>query len=317
MLIEPGHEELSVVRQCELLELARSSYYYEPVGESAENLHYLRLIDEQYLRTPFYGSRRMRVCLQDQGYAINRKRVQRLMRRMGLEGLAPGPRTSKPAPEHKIYPYLLRELKVTRADQVWATDITYIPMSAGFMYLVAIIDWYSRYVLAWELSNTLDTGFCLEALETALNGRRPEIFNSDQGVQFTSTAFTRRLEKAEVRISMDGRGRVFDNIFVERFWRTLKYEDIYLKDYQSVVELLRGLTEYFEFYNHERPHQALDYRTPAAVYQGVSVCERAPRLSLFPSISVLKMGTTLPFWVEPDFATQSASGAGRQATRPL
>ncbi len=268
-----------MARQCELLDLARSSYYYEPVGESAENLHYLRLIDEQYLRTPFYGSRRMTVCLQDQGYAINRKRVQRLMRRMGLEGLAPGPRTSKPAPEHKIYPYLLRELKVTRADQVWATDITYIPMSAGFMYLVAIIDWYSRYVLAWELSNTLDTGFCLEALETALNGRRPEIFNSDQGVQFTSTAFTRRLEKAQVRISMDGRGRVFDNIFVERFWRTLKYEDIYLKDYQSVVELLQGLANYFEFFNHERPHQGLGYRTPAAVYQGTPVIQGAPRLS--------------------------------------
>ena len=169
------------MRQCELLELARSSYYYEPIGESAENLHYLRLIDEQYLRTPFYGSRQMTVCLQSQGYAINRKRVQRLMRRMGLEGLAPGPRTSQPGPEHKIYPYLLRDLEITRPDQVWATDITYVPMPVGFMYLVAIIDWYSRYVLAWELSNMLDTGFCLEALETALDGRRPEIFNSDQG----------------------------------------------------------------------------------------------------------------------------------------
>ncbi len=279
LLIEPGHEELNVVRQCELLDLARSSYYYEPMGESAENLHYMRLIDQQYLRTPFYGSRRMTVCLQSQGYAINRKRVQRLMRRMGLEGLAPGPRTSQPAPEHKIYPYLLRDLQITRPDQVWTTDITYIPMSAGFMYLIAILDWYSRYVLAWELSNTLDTGFCLEALETALNGRRPEIFNSDQGVQFTSAAFTQRLEKAEVRISMDGRGRVFDNIFVERLWRTLKYEDIYLKDYQSVVELLQGLNNYFELYNHERPHQGLGYQTPAAVYQGVTGIQRAPRLS--------------------------------------
>lgn len=268
------------MRQCELLDLARSSYYYEPVGESAENLHYMRLIDEQYLRTPFYGSRRMTICLQKQGYTINRKRVQRLMRRMGLEGLAPGPRTTHPAPEHKIYPYLLRDLEIARPDQVWATDITYVPMPAGFMYLMAIMDWYSRYVLAWELSNTLDTGFCLEALETALSGRRPEIFNSDQGVQFTSTAFTRRLNEAEVRISMDGRGRVFDNIFVERLWRTLKYEDIYLKDYQSVVELLQGVTEYFEFYNHERPHQGLGYQTPAAVYQeGVSVIQRAPRLS--------------------------------------
>ncbi len=267
------------MRQCELLELARRSYYYEPVGERAENRHYMRLIDEQYLRTPFYGSRRMTVCLQKQGYSINRKRVQRLMRRMGLEGLAPGPGTSHPAPEHKIYPYLLRDLEIARADQVWATDITYVPMPAGFMYLVAIMDWYSRYVLAWELSNTLDTGFCLEALEAALSERRPEIFNSDQGVPFTSAAFTRRLEQAEVRISMDGRGRVFDNIFVERLWRTLKYEDIYLKDYQSVVELLQGLTEYFKFYNNERPHQGLGYRTPAAVYQANPVIERASRLS--------------------------------------
>ncbi len=201
------------------------------------------------------------------------------MRRMGLEGLAPGPRTSRPAPEHKIYPYLLRDLKITRPNQVWATDITYVPMPAGFMYLVAIMDWYSRYVLAWELSNTLDTGFCLEALETALTGRRPEIFNSDQGVQFTSTAFTRRLQEAEVRISMDGRGRVFDNIFVERLWRTLKYEDIYLKDYQSVVELLQGLDDYFKLYNYERPHQGLGYQTPATVYQGVPGIQRAPRLS--------------------------------------
>ncbi len=267
------------MRQCELLELARSSYYYEPAGESAENLHYMRRIDEQYLRTPFYGSRRMTVHLQQQGYAVNRKRVLRLMRRMGLEGLAPGPNTSRPAPEHRVYPYLLRDLEIARPDQVWATDITYVPMPTGFMYLVAILDWYSRYVLAWELSNTLDTGFCLEALERALSGRRPDIFNSDQGVQFTSAAFTQRLDEARVRISMDGRGRVFDNIFVERLWRTLKYEDIYLKDYQSVAELLRGLADYFEFYNHERPHQALDYRTPAAVYQGMSVHERAPRLS--------------------------------------
>lgn len=279
MLIEPGHEELSVVRQCELLELARSSYYYEPVAESAQNLHYMRLLDEQYLHRPFYGSRRMTVWLRSQGYPINRKRVQRLMRQMGLEGLAPGPRTSRPGPEHKVYPYLLRNREITQPDQVWASDITYVPMPAGFMYLVAIIDWYSRYVLAWELSNTLDTGFCLEALENALVERRPKIFNSDQGAQYTSTAFTRCLEDAEVDISMDGRGRAFDNIFVERLWRTLKYEEIYLKDYQSVLELLEGLARYFEFYNNERPHQALGYQTPAAVYQGAPVIQRAPNLS--------------------------------------
>lgn len=268
-----------MVRQCELLGLARSSYYYTPVGESEENLAYMRLIDEQYLSTPFYGSRRMTVWLQRQGYAINRKRVQRLMRQMGLEGLAPGPRTSRPAPEHRVYPYLLRELAITHPNQVWATDITYVPMPRGFMYLVAIMDWYSRYVLAWELSNTLDAGFCLEALETALSGCCPEIFNSDQGVQFTSAAFTRRLEEAGVRISMDGRGRAFDNIFIERLWRTLKYEDIYLKDYQSVVELLQGLEAYFTLYNNERPHQGLGYQTPAAVYQGMPTVHGAPRPS--------------------------------------
>ena len=279
MLIEPGHRELSLARQCELLELARSSYYYEPTPESVENLRYLRLIDEQYLRRPFYGSRRMSVWLQSQGYAVNRKRVQRLMRRMGLEGLAPGPRTRRPSPEHKVYPYLLRNLEIARPDQVWCTDITYVPMSAGFMYLVAIMDWYSRYVLAWELSNTLDTAFCLEALEAALADARPQIFNSDQGVQFTSKDFTQRLEDAEVSISMDGRGRAFDNIFIERLWRTLKYEEIYLKAYESVAELIEGLSQYFEFYNNERLHQGLGYQTPAAVYRGAPVIQRAPNLS--------------------------------------
>jgi putative transposase len=217
--------------------------------------------------------------LQTQGYGVNRKRVQRLMRQMGLEGLAPGPRTHRPGPEHTVYPYLLRGLQITQPDQVWCTDITYVPMPAGFMYLVAIMDWYSRYVLAWEVSNTLDVGFCLEALEAALAGGRPEFFNSDQGVQFTSTAFTHRLKEAGVRISMDGRGRVFDNIFVERLWRTIKYEEVYLKDYESGIELLEGLARYFEFYNHERLHQGLDYQTPAAVYQGAPVIQRASRLS--------------------------------------
>jgi len=269
-LIEPAHGELSIVRQCELLGLSRSSYYYQPAQESTENLHYMRLVDEQYLRTPFYGSRRMAVWLTEQGYAVNRKRVQRLMQLMGLEGIAPGPRTSRGHPEHKVYPYLLRELTIERPNQVWGTDITYIPMAVGFMYLVVIMDWFSRYVLSWELSNTLEVAFCVDALETALARQQPEIFNSDQGMQFTSQAFTSRLEAAQVQISMDGRGRTFDNIFVERLWRSLKYEDIYLKDYQSVSELIQGLACYFEFYNGERPHQGLNNRTPAAIYHGTA-----------------------------------------------
>lgn len=264
--IDPTHPQLSIRRQCELIGLCRSSLYYQPAQENAENLELMRLIDEQYLRTPFYGSRRMSEYLNELDHGINRKRIQRLMRKMGLEGLAPGPNTSRKHPEHKIYPYLLRNLKVTYPDQVWSVDITYIPMRLGFMYLVAILDWYSRYVVAWALSNTLDTGFCLENLEEALTRGNPEIFNSDQGVQFTSLAFTSRLEAKGIQISMDGRGRAFDNIFVERLWRTVKYEDIYLKDYATVIELEQGLNRYFRFYNEERPHQALKYHTPAAVY---------------------------------------------------
>lgn len=278
--MEPTHQELSVVRQCELLGLSRSSYYVQPARETAENLHLMRLLDEQYLRTPCYGSRRMTVWLQGQGYAVNRKRVQRLMRQMGLAGVAPGPRTSRPQPQHPIYPYLLRELTIDRPDQVWCSDITYLPLPVGFMYLVVVMDWYSRYVLSWELSNTLEAGFCIDALETALDRRRPEIFNSDQGAQYTSWAFTNRLQDAAVKISMDGRGRVFDNIFVERFWRTLKYEDIYLKDYESVPELLRGVSAYIEFYNEQRPHQALGYLTPGTVYRGDSGgAKQVPSLS--------------------------------------
>ena len=238
----------------------------------------MRLLDEQYLRTPFYGSRRMTVWLPQQGPAVNRKRVQRLMQLMGLAGIAPGPGTSQPHPAHKVYPYLLGQLVIERPDQVWCPDITYVPMPVGFMYLVVIMDWFSRYVLAWELSNTLDVEFCLVALDCTLARRQPEFFNSDQGTQFTSQAFTGRLEQAQVRISMDGRGRTFDNIFVERLWRTVKYEDIYLKDYSSVRELYHGLTGYFEFYNQERPHQGLSNQTPAAVYYGGSD-NRTPRLS--------------------------------------
>jgi putative transposase len=228
----------------------------------------MRLIDEQYTRTPFYGSRRMTAWLRGAGYAVHRQRVVRLMGEMGLEAIFPRPRLSAPGPAAKVYPYLLQGMEINGPNQVWGTDITYIPMQQGFMYLVAIMDWYSRFVLSWELSNPLDVGFCLVALEGALAVGKPHIFNSDQGVQFTSHAFTGRLEEAGVAISMDGRGRVFDNIFVERLWRTVKYEDIYLKEYGTVPELEVGLDHYWWFYNHERPHQALRYQTPAQVYFG-------------------------------------------------
>ena len=265
--VELGHERIRVVRQCELLGLGRSSYYYQPRGESAENLTLLRLLDEQYTRTPFYGVRRMTAVLRDAGYAVNPKRVRRLLRTLGLETLYPRPSTSAANPKHRVYPYLLRGVPVERVDQVWSTDITYIRLRAGFVYLVAVLDWFSRYVLSWRLSNTLEVGFCLEALEAALEQGQPEIFNSDQGAQFTSVGFTGRLEAAGVRISMDGRGRALDNVFVERLWRTVKYEEVYLKEYASMGEAQLGLGTYFSFYNEERPHQALAYRPPARVYR--------------------------------------------------
>ncbi len=266
-LIEPGHPALSVRRQCGLLGLSRSSLYYEPGGEASEDLRLMRLIDEQYTARPFYGSRRMTVWLNEQAEEVNRKRVQRLMRVMGLEAIYPKPRLSLAGKGHRIYPYLLRGVKVEKPDQVWSTDITYVPMPSGFMYLAAVIDWFSRYVIAWKLSNTLDGSFCLEMLEEALRAGKPEVFNTDQGVQFTAAAFTGRLESSGVAVSMDGRGRALDNVFVERLWRTVKYEDIYIKGYDAVPELHRGLGRYFGFYNDERPHQSLGYRTPAAVYR--------------------------------------------------
>jgi putative transposase len=256
-----------VRRQCELLGLSRSTLYYDPAGEASEDLRLMRLIDEQYTACPFYGSRRMTVWLTGQGEEVNRKRVQRLMRVMGLEAIYPKPRLSMAGKGHRIHPYLLRGVKVVRPDQVWSTDITYVPMASGFMYLAAVIDWFSRYVITWRLSNTLDGGFCLEMLEDALRAGTPEVFNTDQGVQFTAAAFTGRLEAAGVAVSMDGRGRALDNVFVERLWRTVKYEDIYIRGYEAVPELHRGLGRYFGFYNDERPHQSLGYRTPAAVYR--------------------------------------------------
>jgi putative transposase len=228
----------------------------------------MRLLDEQYTQTPFYGVRRMMVCLGKAGHEVNPKRVRRLMRLMGLEAIYPKPRLSQGGPGHKIYPYLLSGLLIERTNQVWSTDITYIRLRHGFVYLVAVMDWFSRYVLSWEISVTMETGFCIAALDWALRRGRPEIFNTDQGAQFTSGDFTRRLVDEGIRISMDGRGRVFDNIFVERLWRAVKYEDIYLKDYTDVPMLIGGLGDYFDFYNRERPHQSLDYRTPASMYWG-------------------------------------------------
>jgi putative transposase len=257
-------------RQCELLGLSRATLYYEPRGETVENLRLMRLLDEQYTRTPFYGLRRMTAWLRMQGYQVNHKRVQRLLRLMGLEAIYPKPQRSQLITGQHIYPYLLHGVHIAHANQVWSTDITYIRLRHGFVYLVAILDWFSRYVLAWEVSMTLDSDFCISALDRALVHAQPEIFNSDQGGQFTSTAFTERLKARGIQISMDGRGRALDNIFVERLWRTLKYEEVYLHDYRSVPEAIRRLGAYFTFYNSERLHQALNYQTPEAVYRNLA-----------------------------------------------
>jgi len=254
-----------------LLGISRAGLYYQPKGISEEDLALMKLIDRQYLTTPFYGSRKIAVWLKGQSYSINRKHVRRLMRIMGLKTIYRRPRTSQPASGHKFYPYLLGGMKITRPNQVWAADITYIPMARGFLYLVAIIDWYSRYVLSWRLSNTLEAGFCVEALEEALKKGRPEIFNTDQGSQFTSEAFTGLLQQHGVKISMDGKGSYNDNLFIERLWRTVKYEEVYLKAYQDGREARIGLGNYFRFYNTERPHQTHGYRTPAEVYTSTLV----------------------------------------------
>jgi putative transposase len=266
---------LSVSWQCELLGLSRSSYYYEPATATPENLALMALIDQEYTAHPFQGSRRMTRWLRGEGHAVNRKRVQRLMRLMGLEAVYPKPRLSIRGAGHKVYPYLLRGVAIERVNQVWSTDITYIPLRHGFMYLTAVMDWHSRYVLSWRLSNTLDVEFCLEALEEALSRDCPEVFNTDQGVQFTSPSYTRRLEAAGARVSMDGRGRWLDNVFVERLWRTVKYEEIYLWRHETVPALQSGLERYFGYYNGARRHQSLENRTPAEVYgSGRRSCQR-------------------------------------------
>jgi len=264
--IHSAHE-LSKTRRCELLGVARSSAYYRPQPISEEDLTLMRRIDEIHLRLPFYGSRRIRDELEEHGHTVNRKRIQRLLRQMGLRALYPRQRTSQPGKGHKIYPYLLRDLCIEHADQVWATDITYIPMAKGFMYLVAVMDWHSRRVLSWRVSNTMDSGFCIEALEEALQRfGAPEIFNTDQGSQFTCDAFTGVLNDRGIAISMDGKGRWVDNVFVERLWRSVKYEDVYLRAYETPTELRAGLARYFKFYNTKRRHSSLDRRTPDAVY---------------------------------------------------
>ena len=276
--------------QCELLALSRSTYYYEPATESAENLALMLRINEQYLKTPFFGSRRMATELSTEDCPVNRKRVQRLMRTMGIEALYPRKSTSVPGVGHRVYPYLLRGLVIDRANQVWCSDITYVPMQRGFMYLVAVMDWYSRYVLSWRLSNTLDSEFCLEALDAALSCGTPEIFNTDQGSQFTSRAFTDVLVANQVAISMDGRGRALDNVFIERLWWSVKWEHIYLKAYDTVVDLHEGLGQYIEFYDHHRKHQSLGKRTPYEVFAeslGSEVPRRSRPRTYPPAASIL------------------------------
>lgn len=265
-LIEPSHPELSIVSQCRLINLHRSSYYFQAATESPENLEIMRLIDEKYTQHPFYGSRKLVPYLEENGLNVNRKRVLRLMRLMGIFPVYPKPNLSKPEQGHKIYPYLLRDLQIVKPDQVWSTDITYIPMRGGFVYLTAVIDWFSRFVLAFELSNTLDSAFCIRALLSALGISQPVIFNTDQGSQFTSLDFTSVLKERGIMISMDGKGRAIDNVFIERLWRSVKYELIYLKEFDSVPHLYDELNSYFKFYNTERHHQALGNRRPADLY---------------------------------------------------
>jgi putative transposase len=268
-MIDPTEKGLSVSRQCRMLGICRSSRYYKRKPIKADDLELMRLIDEQYLKTPSWGSRSMRNCLRRRGYKVNRKRVQRLMRLMGLEAIYPKPKTSRPHPGHKLYPYLLRNLNIDRPNKVWAADVTYIPMARGFMYLAVVMDWHSRKVLSWRLSNTLEADFCVEALEDALSRHGcPEIFNTDQGAQFTSQTFTGVLKSNEIQISMDGRGRVQDNIFIERLWWSIKYQYLYLWSFDNGAQLRQGLDQWFQLYNQERSHQALDNLTPDEVYYG-------------------------------------------------
>lgn len=267
-MIEAQHKDLSMARQCRLLHISRSGLYYEPVGESVLNLALMRMIDEQYLKCPWYGSRQMTRYLKRQGYCVGRKRIRRLMRQMGLMAICPGPHTSRRHPKHPVYPYLLRNLKVTRANQVWCTDITFIPLAHGFVYLVAIMDWHTRHVFSWRVSTTQDTSFCLEALEEAIEKYgKPDIFNTDQGSQFTSAAWVNKLDKEGIKVSMDGKGCWMDNVFIERLWRSLKYECIYLNAFDTIREASDGIDYWMNYYNQERPHSSLDDQTPSEMYE--------------------------------------------------
>jgi putative transposase len=266
MLIDSAHPDISIICQCDLLDISRSGYYYKPATESPYNLDLMRLIDEIYTKFPYYGYRRITQALRREDYNVNHKRIQRLMHKMGIQGICPKKKYNKVLDGHKKYPYLLKGMNIDRPNLVWCSDITYIRLLKGFVYLVAVMDWFSRFVLSWEISNTLDTYFCMEALERALKLGKPEIFNTDQGPQFTSESFTGRLETEGITISMDGRGRTFDNIFIERLWRSVKYEEVYVNDYQTVPDVVNGIGNYFPLYNYERLHQSLDYKTPAEIH---------------------------------------------------
>ena len=312
---------MSIVRQCILAGVSRAAIYaHQRLRLVDENCLLLgHLIDEEYTRHPFYGSRKMLIFLKTAGHAVNRKRVQGLMRKMGLAGMAPGPNTSHPQPGHKVYPYLLRGVFVTRPDQVWSTDITYIRLARGFAYLVAVIDWYSRRVLSWRISNSMEAAFCVDCLEEALRRHgRPEVFNSDQGSQFTCDAFIGVLKREGITISMDGRGRVFDNIFVERLWRNVKYEDVYLKGYATMIELTVGLAEYFIFYNGERPHQSLGQKTPDVVYQtgiggGAVIVNKYPRAVDGTPVPLRSTGVPSTAESAPEVSTEAKTGQRRPA----
>ena len=318
-------DSVSLVQQCALAGVARATVYAQQKPKLVEELDFLysQLIDAEYTRHPFYGTRRMVVFLETVGHLVNRKRVQRLMRLMGLAGMAPGPNTSRARAEHKVYPYLLRGVPIVRPNQVWSTDITYIRLAHGFVYLVAVIDWYSRRVLSWRISNSMETIFCVDCLEDALRTYgKPEVFNSDQGSQFTSAAFTGVLEREGVVISMDGRGRVFDNIFVERLWRNVKYEDVYLKGYATMGELLVGLTEYFVFYNNERPHQSLGDRTPDVVYQtgiggGAMILDKFGGAGETPPVPLRSTGVSSPAEERSEATTQAKPGQRRPAANEV
>ena len=284
-MVDPDHAALSITRQCGLLSIARSSFYYEGKGESPLNLRLMRRIDEQFLETPFYGSRQMTRWLLRQGARVSRKRVRRLMRLLGLEAIFQRPRTSQPHPAHRVYPYLLRDLPITRPNHVWCTDVTYIPLQRGFLYLVAVMDWASRKVLSWRLSNTLDASFCVEALHEALEHYGPpEIFNSDQGSQFTSGDFTDVLQEAGIRISMDGKGRWMDNVFIERLWRSLKYECVYLSEFATGSQARTGIGLWMDFYDRRRPHSALNDRTPQEAYTDGGTARTSADEEILPSV---------------------------------